>query len=306
MIELGKMEKIVDLRTVWKHEAQDFSKWLSQEENLAILSRTIGIDIVFNEVESKVGCFNVDLYAMEEGTNRKIIIENQLGDTDHDHLGKIITYAAGKEADVIIWIVKRARDEHKQAIEWLNQHTDENICFFLIEIELWKIGDSLPAPKFNIVARPNDWARSLKTEDGLSDTKKRQLRFWQSFREFAFSKPEFKSVFSPRKARPQHWYSLGVGMSSVHINLCINTQSNRISANIYFSDDKESFEKFNASKEKIESEIGEKMEWRIAEKDCQIVVFRSGNIKKESSWPEYFDWLCKMSLKLKSIIEKYA
>ena len=130
MIELGKMEKIVDLRTVWKHEAQDFSKWLSLEENLAILSRTIGIDIVFNEVESKVGCFNVDLYAMEEGTNRKIIIENQLGDTDHDHLGKIITYAAGKEADVIIWIVKRARDEHKQAIEWLNQHTDENICKF--------------------------------------------------------------------------------------------------------------------------------------------------------------------------------
>lgn len=97
-----------------------------------------------------------------------------------------------------------------------------------------------------------------------------------------------------------------MGISSIYIVLGINTQNNSLHSSIYFSDDKESFEKFNASKEKIESEIGEKMEWRIAEKDCRIVVLRSGNIKKESSWPEYFDWLCKMSLKLKSIIEKYA
>ena len=89
-------------------------------------------------------------------------IENQLEDTNHDHLGKIITYAAGKEASVIIWIVKRARDEHRQAVEWLNQHTDENIGFFLLEIELWKINGSVPAPRFNIVERPNDWAKAIK------------------------------------------------------------------------------------------------------------------------------------------------
>lgn len=142
---LGKMERINDLRSIWPHEAYDFSKWLSQEENLAMLSDSVGIDVALEELESPVGDFSVDLYAYEEGTNRRIVIENQLEDTNHDHLGKIITYASGKDAEVVIWIVKRARDEHKQAIEWLNQHTDENIGFFLLEIELWKINDSLPA-----------------------------------------------------------------------------------------------------------------------------------------------------------------
>lgn len=113
-------------------------------------------------MESNVGDFSVDLYATEEGTGRKIIIENQLEETNHDHLGKIITYASGKDAEVIIWIVKKARDEHRKAIEWLNQHTDENAAFFLIEIELWKINDSEPAPKFSIIERPNDWAMAMK------------------------------------------------------------------------------------------------------------------------------------------------
>lgn len=202
MATLGKIEKIDDLRSVWPHEALDFSKWLSQEENLALLSDSIGIDIVLEELESPVGGFSVDLYATEEGTGRKIIIENQLEDTNHDHLGKIITYASGKGAEVVVWVVRRARDEHKQAVEWLNQHTDENIGFFLLEIELWKINDSLPAPKFNVVERPNDWAKTMKAVEGLSDTKKFQLEFWQAFNDYAFGKPEFKNVFSKRKPQP--------------------------------------------------------------------------------------------------------
>ena len=163
---LGKIERIDDLRTIWKHEALDFSKWLAQEENLALLSKAIGIDMILKETESSVGSFSVDLFASEEGTGRKIIIENQLEDTDHDHLGKIITYASGKGAEVIVWIVKRARDEHRQAVEWLNQHTDENIGFFLVEIELWSqtstaaatpaagepINDAKVYPKLHLVA----------------------------------------------------------------------------------------------------------------------------------------------------------
>ena len=116
MQQLDRLTQIIDLREIWKHEARDFSKWLSQYENLKELSDTIGLSIVLDELESAVGIFNVDLFASEEGTGRKIIIENQLGDTDHDHLGKIITYAAGTSADVVIWIVKRAKDEHRQAI----------------------------------------------------------------------------------------------------------------------------------------------------------------------------------------------
>ena len=134
MNKLGKLEK-VNLRDIWPNEEYDFSVWLSKEENLKELSNTIGIDIVLEERESAVGKYSVDIYGKEEGTERKVVIENQLEDSNHDHLGKIITYASGKDAKTIIWIVKRARDEHRQAIEWLNSHTDEEVGFFLLEIE---------------------------------------------------------------------------------------------------------------------------------------------------------------------------
>ncbi len=137
MVNLSRLEEIKDLRTVWPHEALDFTPWLSQDDNIALLADAVGLDITVDETESSVGDFNVDIFASETGTDRKIIIENQLEDTNHDHLGKLITYASGKSADVIIWVVKHAREEHKAAIEWLNNHTDEKIGFFLCEIKLY-------------------------------------------------------------------------------------------------------------------------------------------------------------------------
>ena len=113
MVTLKKLEEIKDLRTVWPHEASDFTPWLSEDDNIALLSDAIGIDITVDDTESAVGDFNVDIFASETGTDRKIIIENQLEDTNHDHLGKLITYASGKGAGVIIWIVKKAREEHR-------------------------------------------------------------------------------------------------------------------------------------------------------------------------------------------------
>lgn len=307
MAKLGKIERIDDLRTIWPHEANDFSKWLAQEENLALLSEAVGIDIVLEERESAVGGFSVDIFASEEGTGRKIIIENQLEETNHDHLGKIITYASGKEAQVIIWIVKRARDEHKKAVEWLNQHTDENIGFFLLEIELWKINDSLPAPKFNMVERPNDWAKTMKTVEGLSDTKKLQFDFWQAFSEYASEQSAFKKVFTLRKPQPQHWYDLSVGSSSYHLVLTVNTQKKRIGAEIYITDDKEIFKKFQSHKTEIEAELNMELEWRTATKDCRILAVQNGDIRQGSdAWTTYFDWFCKMSLSLREIIKKYA
>lgn len=216
-MNLGKLEQITDLRSVWKHEAKDFTPWLAKEENLEILSEAVGIDIVLEEQESNVGDFSVDLYATEEGTGRRIIIENQLEETNHDHLGKIITYASGKDAEVIVWIVKKARDEHKQAIEWLNQHTDDKFEFFLIEIELWKINDSDPAPKFNIVERPNNWAKAMKKTAGLSETENLKLAFWEQFNNEAPKHSAFIKEFKLRKPQAQHWYDLGMGSSAYHL-----------------------------------------------------------------------------------------
>ena len=156
MKNLGVLKEIKDLRQVWPHEALDFTPWLAEDDNITLLADSVGLEISVDETESNVGDFNVDIYASEIGTDRKIIIENQLEETNHDHLGKLITYASGKSADIIIWVVKKAREEHRSAIEWLNNHTDENISFFLIEIKLYQIGNSELAVKFEVIEKPND------------------------------------------------------------------------------------------------------------------------------------------------------
>ncbi len=234
---LDKLKK-VDLRDVWPHEALDFTKWLSEEHNLAILSSAVGIELELIETESSVGSFNVDIYAQEAGTGRKVIIENQLEDTNHDHLGKVITYAAGKGAEVVVWVVARARDEHRQAIEWLNQHTDSDFGFFLVEIELWSIGDSLPAPRFNVVEQPNEWTKAIKLSEGLSETERVKLSYWTKYREVAQATPEFLRVFNPQKPSKDHWTTLRCGTSAYHIALLIDTQRGRIGIEFYVPNDK--------------------------------------------------------------------
>ncbi|MCL1859415.1 MAG: hypothetical protein FWF92_09335 [Oscillospiraceae bacterium] len=143
----------IELREMWSNEVY-FSKWLSEKENLRILSNAIGINIVFEELESAVGSLSVDLYAIEKETGKKIIIENQLENADPDHFGRIIIYAAGKEAEIVIWIVKDARDEYIQAIKWLNKQMNKDIGFFLIEVIVWKSDNLPPIPEFRIIEKP--------------------------------------------------------------------------------------------------------------------------------------------------------
>jgi len=224
---LSKLNK-VELREVWGHEATDFTTWLAQQENLDVLSEEIGVDITLIKTEANVGRFSVDILAEEEASGRKIIIENQLEDTNHDHLGKIITYASGYDAEVIIWIVRGVRDEHQKAVEWLNEHTDENISFFLIKIELWQIEGSNPAPKFEIMVSPNEWAKAIKTSpqnDTLTDTKLQQLEFWNKFKDFVRKTDTGIRLQTPR---PQHWYDVTMGSSEGHVALTVNTRENTI------------------------------------------------------------------------------
>ena len=305
-MKLGKLEQISDLRSIWKHEAKDFTPWLAKEENLAILSEAVGIDIVLDEQESSVGDFSVDLFATEDGTTRRIIIENQLEDTNHDHLGKLITYASGKGAEVIVWVVKRARDEHRQAIEWLNQHTDSNIGFFLLEIELWQIGDSEKAPRFNIVEKPNDWTKTMKSIDGLSDTDLLKLEFWTGFNDAMSNNDTFKHHFRSRKASPQHWYDLSIGSSAYHVCLTINTQKQCIGADIYIDDDKELFAQFKCHKDEIAAMLNSEVEWREAKKACRFCISTDINPKKRESWPRAYNWFLEKAVIYKEIAAKYG
>ncbi len=212
--DLDELKK-VELRTVWAHEALDFTKWLAEDENLAMLSDAVGVELELVETESSVGSFNVDIYAQEAGTGRKVIIENQLEETNHDHLGKVITYAAGKDAEVVIWVVARARDEHRQAIEWLNQHTDSEFGFFLVEIELWQIGGSKPAPRFNVVEQPNEWTKAIKFSEELTELGRVKLSYWTKYREIAEGATEFASAFKLYKPTTDSWSILGCGAASL-------------------------------------------------------------------------------------------
>ena len=159
---LGILEEVTDLRSIWPHEAHDFTPWLAS--NIGRLGNALGIDINVEETEAPVGGFNVDILATDADTGKKIIIENQLEETNHDHLGKLITYASGRNASLVVWVVKKAREEHRSAIEWLNAHTDEEIGFILCEVKLYRIGNSQIAPSFLIVEKPNNWMREMRRE----------------------------------------------------------------------------------------------------------------------------------------------
>ncbi len=156
--ELGTLQYI-EPRNVWEHEAHDFTPWL--EENIDLLGDAIGLDIEITGREVAVGSFSLDLLGKEANTERTVIIENQLERTDHDHLGKTLTYAAGLDARVIVWVSSDVRDEHREAIHWLNEHTAETVSFFAVEIEILRIGESLPALRLNVVAQPSEFQREV-------------------------------------------------------------------------------------------------------------------------------------------------
>lgn len=300
MSKLGKLEK-VNLRDIWKNEEYDFSSWLSRQENLKELSSVIGVDIVLEERESSVGKYSVDIYGYEEGSDRKIVIENQLEDTDHDHLGKIITYASGKDAKTVVWIVKRARDEHRLAIEWLNSHTDEDIGFFLLEIELWKIGDSQPAPKFNIVSQPNEWGKNIKSNVNYTKAQNIQFDFWTGFVESSRNYEKFSKEFNIRKAQPQHWHDLSVGSSEYHLCLTCATQRNEIGVEIYIDNNKNIYDLFYENKSKIESSTNCKFIWQRLEnkKASRIKIIKKVDLTEVEKWEEYYLWLFDISIIMK-------
>lgn len=306
-MDLQRLKEIKDLRKIWPHEAHDFTPWLAKDENIEILSEALGLDISVNETESDVGDFNVDILATESGSGKKIIIENQLEDTNHDHLGKLITYASGKGADIVIWLVKHAREEHRSAVEWLNNHTDDDISFFLCEIKLYQIGNSEPAVKFDVIEKPNDWSRSLKASEGLTERDKTLLTFWQHFADYAYEKPEFSENFTKRKAQPQHWFSLGSGNPNCSIDLTARTQKKFLGVEIYVRNNKDLFYQYQEHKEEIESIIGCKVEWIEANKDCRILVTMKADINtNEDNWSKYFDWYCEHAIQMLEIVRKFG
>jgi len=305
-MNLGRIKK-VPLREIWRHEALDFTKWLALEDNLALLAEEIGVGIQNAQTEVGVGKFAVDIFAEDE-SGRKLIIENQLESTDHDHLGKIITYAAGLQAETIIWVVPRLREEHEQAINWLNENTTENANFFLVRIEAWQIGESLPAPKFTIIAKPNDWAKTIRQSgagNNVSDLKLKQQEFWDKLREYGEENSRY--VKSWQKALPQHWLNISIGTSKAHLAATVNTRKSQVGMDLYIDNSKELFHALKSKQVEIESQIGSKLIWsELPNKKASLIgIVRSGDFRNELQEPELITWLHGQAEVFTKVFSKY-
>lgn len=297
-MELGKLEKI-ELREVWRHEALDFTRWLAKKENIAILSKEIGIDIEVIQTEMSVGRYNVDIYARDTESNKKIVIENQLENTNHDHLGKMLVYAAGLDADIAIWVVKDVNEEHKQAVEWLNDNSFEKINIFLVKVELWQIDNSPIAPKFQVICEPNNWAKVLKqqSKDNISDLELKQMEYWQGFVDYAKSKD--KTYISQRPSI-YNWYVIRIGSSDYKIKLVHSVNSDMIRCQLEIFNNNV-YKKLEQYRTEIDNKITG-LEWEYLEDRKVNRIGLSNNIKDNAS---SYVWLLDMVDRFKEIFLDY-
>lgn len=292
MMDLGKIDS-VDIRTHWKNEEYDFTPWLAKETHIQVLAEAIGLDLEVEGTEVPIGSFKADILA-RDAEGRTVIIENQLGKTDHKHLGQLITYASGIDARIVIWVCKEVTEEHRQAVDWLNEVTTAGVAFFACEVELWRIDDSRPAPRFKVVSSPNDWSKSVKsgpTVESLSPTKAAHLEFWNAFKEYMTNS---ESELRLRTPLAQNWYSIAVGHSKFHLSLTTNTQAKRVGCELYIRDAsaKLAFSELRKDREAIEDTLGV-LDWQELPdgQDCRIIQYRDGDSKKQKEWPELHEWL---------------
>jgi hypothetical protein len=234
---------------------------LSKDDNINQLGDTLNLSLTDVETEKFVGSYRCDIICKDEITGKNVLIENQLEPTNHDHLGKIITYASGLDASVIIWIVESAKEEHSSAIEWLNKHTDEDVSFFLIEVHAYTIGDSKPAPYFKIIQQPNDFVKQVKNiskNTELNDSQSNRLEFWNRFNDML---DKMGRPFNKRKATADHWYSVAVGSSQCHISIDLVNREHKIRISMWIPNNKELYDTFYLNKDSIEKSLGYLISW---------------------------------------------
>ena len=304
---IGKLKE-VDIRELWKHEQYDFSEWLSKKENIENLNEILGLTLADISKETYVGTYRCDLFAKDETTGIKVIIENQLEISNHDHLGKIITYASGLDAKVVVWIVKEAREEHRSAIEWLNNNTNSNVNFFLIEIHAYKIGNSDPAPMFQVVEQPNDFIKNNKStnrDESMNKSQSQRIEFWNQFNNVVIERGK---PFNIRKATTDHWYNIAIGTSDAHIDITLVNKDSLIGVELYITDNKELFDKLYSRKDEIEEELGFQLDWRRLDnsKASRIVYHIKGlNFDNHSNYDELMNKTIDLAVLMRNTFKKY-
>lgn len=305
-MELGILRTVTP-RTKWITEARDFTPWLA--ENLDELGKSVGIELELENIEVACGPFSADILAKDTANGQFVVIENQLERTDHDHLGKLITYASVLDATTIIWTATEFTPEHKKALDWLNDHTSENISLYGVQIELWQIDESRPALKFNVICKPNiavrQANRSINNED-LSDNRRFQLEFWTKFRDKLALTRAIPSLQTPR---PQYWFDITLGKTNIHLSNTCNTNENTVGIRVYIgSRIAETMLPFLESKrDEIENEIGESLNWNPnpENRDKVITLLHSTNFQNDEQIENSLEWLVEKTIKFRTVFAKY-
>ena len=258
---LGKLEQ-VEPRLLWTSEPADFTPWLAS--NLPTLGEALGLELELVKAEASVGPFACDIEARDINTSRKVIIENQLEPTDHTHLGQLLTYAAGLDATVVVWISPVVREQHRQAIDFLNRHTAEGLDFFAVALEVVKIGTSLPAVVFRLVASPNAWAKTVTATNQPAVTSSRMLAY-QEFYQGLIDELRTVHHFTNAKAgQPQSWYSFASGTKGLLYSISFTAKGSlRVELYIDVGDERNkcTFERFEKMKDELEDSMGRALTW---------------------------------------------
>lgn len=305
---IEKLEK-VSLREVWKNEAKDFSSWLFN--NIEILGEALNMNLTAIKKEESVGPFSADIVAENEN-GQKVLIENQLEQTNHDHLGKILTYTANLDARVAIWISSSPREEHEKTIEWLNERSSD-VSFYLVKIEAYKIGNSNPAPKFTIIAEPTEEAKAIG-EDKKQDAKRYGLRkeFWTGLLEKAKSRTSLHSNVNPNI---YSWIGTGAGKSGLTYSYVIGNKN--CDVELYLDKGKEyenpninkiRFDELYKHKKEIENVFGGELSWeRLNNGRASRIAarFTDSGLSNKDKWDEIQDKMIDAMIRLEKSLKPF-
>jgi hypothetical protein len=305
MPSIGKLKKLGlrEIKKIWPHEEKDLSPWIA--ENIDALNEVLNLQIEIESKEEYIHNFRLDLVGTDNFSQMPVIIENQFGGSNHDHLGKLITYSAAKEAGIIIWIANEIQIAHRNAVEWLNEISPQEMMFYGVELEVFQIDNSLPAPNFRIVAGPPPSKRKAIVSGEISPRNKRYQVFFDKLRSKIL---KIQPNFTRAKAIPQSWWSLGVGRSGFSVASCF-TIDNKFRVEIYIDMGKKeynemAFAELKENRVVIEENISEELIWDPLpdSRACRIYLATDGTIDdNEQKLTEIVDRAAPLIIKFREI-----